>query len=70
MQTVLIIDDEKDLCRLLKMALRKEKFFVDCVFSLAEAKQKLLEHPSIVLLDNNLPDGSGLDFLKAHPTRF
>ena len=70
MQTVLIIDDEEDLCRLLMMALRKEKFIIDCAYSLAEAKPKLLLRPSIVLLDNNLPDGSGLDFLKAHPTAF
>jgi len=70
MQTVLIIDDEKDLCRLLTIALKREKFWVDCAYSLAEARSKLLEHPSIVLLDNNLPDGSGLDFFKEHHKAF
>ncbi len=70
MQSVLIIDDEKDLCQLLAVALRRQNFRVDCAFSIAEAKLKLLEHPSIVLLDNNLPDGSGLDFLKTHPMAF
>jgi response regulator of citrate/malate metabolism len=29
-----------------------------------------MEHPSIVLLDNNLSDGSGLDVLKEHPNSF
>src|SRR4051812_29040344 len=70
MQTVLIIDDEKDLCRLLTISLRKDNFLVACAFNLAEAKLKLLEQPSIVLLDNNLPDGSGLDYLKKHPIDF
>ena len=70
MKTVLIIDDEKDLCRLLTIALKREKFGVDCAYSLAEARSKLLEHPSIVLLDNNLPDGSGLDFFKEHLDAF
>ena len=70
MQTVLIIDDERDLCRLLTIALRKEKYLVDCAFNLADAKNKLLEHPSFILLDNNLPDGSGLDYLKEHPNSF
>jgi DNA-binding response OmpR family regulator len=70
MQTILIIDDEEDLCRLLIIALRKDKFHVVCCHTLADARIKLLEHPSIVLLDNNLPDGSGLDFLKEHPNAF
>jgi DNA-binding response OmpR family regulator len=70
MKTVLIIDDEKDLCRLLTISLRKEKIHVDCAFSLADAKSKLLDHPSIVLLDNNLPDGLGLDFLRENPQAF
>jgi two-component system response regulator PilR (NtrC family) len=70
MQTILIIDDEEDLCRLLVIALRKEKFNVICSQTLADARIKLREHPSIVLLDNNLPDGSGLDFLKGHPNAF
>ena len=70
MQTVLIIDDERDLCSLLTIALKKEKFYVECAYSLAEASKKLLRHPSIVLLDNNLPDGSGLDFFKEHPNAF
>jgi DNA-binding response OmpR family regulator len=70
MLTILIIDDEEDLCRLLIIALRKEKFHAVSCHTLAEARIKLLEHPSIVLLDNNLPDGSGLDFLKEYPNAF
>ena len=67
---ILVIDDEKDFCELIKNILLKENFLVECAFSLEEAEGKLREHPQIVLLDNNLPDGSGLDFLQMHPVPF
>lgn len=67
---ILIIDDETDLCHLLKMVLLKESFLVDCAFSLMDASQKLLLHPRIIFLDNNLPDGSGLEYFHDHPEEF
>ena len=67
---VLVIDDEKDFCELIKNILASENFLVDCAFTLEEADEKLREHPQIVLLDNNLPDGSGLDYLQMHPVPF
>jgi DNA-binding NtrC family response regulator len=67
---LLVIDDEKDFCELIKNILTRENFEVDCAFTLEEAERKLREHPQIVLLDNNLPDGSGLDFLQMHPIPF
>jgi DNA-binding response OmpR family regulator len=67
---ILVIDDEKDFCELLKNILARENFVVDCAFTLEEAEEKLREHPQIVLLDNNLPDGSGLDYLQMHPVPF
>jgi len=67
---VLVIDDEKDFCELIKNILAKENFLVDCAFTLGEAEEKLREHPQIVLLDNNLPDGFGLEFLQMHPVPF
>jgi two-component system, OmpR family, response regulator len=67
---VLVIDDERDFCELIKNILAKENFEVDCAFSLEEAEEKLSENPQIVLLDNNLPDGCGLDFLQMHPVPF
>jgi len=69
-KTVLIIDDENDLCELISMVLEREGFLVDCACNLAEAMFKLNVHPDIVLLDNNLPDGTGLDFLQMHPVDF
>lgn len=70
MKTILIIDDEPDLCAFLKHMLTKEDFQVDCAHTLAEAKEKLNRHPGVVLLDNNLPDGVGLDYMHSHPVEF
>jgi DNA-binding NtrC family response regulator len=67
---VLVIDDERDFCELIKNILARENFLVDCAFSLEEAKEKLSQHPEVILLDNNLPDGSGLDYLQMHPVDF
>ncbi len=67
---ILIIDDEKDLCELIRQTLVKENYEVQCAYDLKDAGQKLAAHPQIVLLDNNLPDGSGLDFLRMHPVEF
>lgn len=69
-KSVLVIDDENDLCKLVSIVLNKDGFQVSCAHNLAEAKQKLHERPDIVLLDNNLPDGTGLDFLQTHPSNF
>ena len=69
-QKILIIDDEKDLCDLIKGILERENFSVDCAYTLKEAAVKLNQHPAIILLDNNLPDGSGLDYLQLHPDPF
>jgi DNA-binding response OmpR family regulator len=66
----LIIDDESDLCSLLKKALMPDNYAVDCAYSLSEADNKLRDHPNIILLDNNLPDGTGLEYLQMHPVQF
>ena len=67
---ILIIDDERDLCHLLEIVLLKEHFLVDCAYNLTDAGQKLLLHPEIIFLDNNLPDGSGLDYFHEHHEEF
>ena len=69
-KSVLVIDDEKDLCEVISRVLKKEGFEVDCAFSLAEAGHKLTAHPDIVIMDDNLPDGSGLEYIQLHPVEF
>ena len=64
---VLILDDEKDLCELVKEILKPEQYQVDCAYTLKEGMKKWgSHHPSVVLLDNNLPDGLGLDMIETH----
>jgi len=70
---VLIIDDEGDLCLLLNILLEGKGMDIQHVQSIAKAEEYLLqEKPSLILLDNRLPDGFGVDFLiflkTEHPT--
>ena len=59
----LIVDDEVDICFLLKDILQR-KFESSSVTSLAEAKQYLQFHePSVIFLDNKLSDGLGIDHI-------
>ena len=69
-KSVLIIDDESDLCALIKLVFMRENFAVDCALNLAEATAKLPAHPDIILLDNNLPDGLGLEYYRNNTGSF
>ncbi len=61
----LIIDDDKDFCQLLESMLDPARFNTVSVHTLAQADQALHRiHPRIVLLDNHLPDGRGIDFIR------
>jgi DNA-binding response OmpR family regulator len=69
---VLIVEDEIDICFLLKGILRKKNLQTTFVNSIHEAQDLLaIQHPSILFLDNNLPDGYGVDFIyqikNSHP---
>lgn len=56
----LIIDDEVDLCLLLKSYLTRKGFQVTLAHSLSDGLTKIQENnPNILFLDNNLPDGLG-----------
>lgn len=60
--TVLIVDDDRDHVEILAFRLTRLGYRVQ-VATTAEAAQRLLasaRRPSLVLLDINLPDGSGL----------
>lgn len=60
----LIVDDEVDICFLLSYMLGKNSIQSDYVTSIREAKEALKnEHPSMMLLDNHLSDGLGIDFI-------
>ncbi len=59
---VLIIDDEVDLCLLLKTYLIRRNYDVYYSHTLSEGLNQFKEiRPDILFLDNNLPDGIGWD---------
>ena len=60
---VLIIDDEKDLCQLLQVICQQRGLNTLIAHNLEEASIKLSKNPDIIFLDNNLPDGSGFEFI-------
>lgn len=69
---MLIIDDELDLCFLLKDYFTRRQYDVYVYHTLEEGMRALEEvKPEIILLDNNLPDGTGWsiapDIAKSHP---
>ena len=64
-QTALIIDDDQDVCYLLVKALARGKIHAGTAHNLEQAIHCLKEiNPSLILLDNNLPDGLGLSLMK------
>jgi two-component system, OmpR family, response regulator len=61
---VLIIEDEGDMCLLLNILLNGRELELDHVKSLLAAEDYLKqENPKVILLDNKLPDGFGIDFI-------
>jgi len=61
---VLIVDDELDICYLLSGMLKQRNFRTGFVNSLSDAVIALqTDTPTLLFLDNHLPDGFGLDFI-------
>ena len=61
---VLIVDDELDICYLLSGMLKQRNFLTGFVNTLSDAANALkMDTPSLLFLDNHLPDGFGLDFV-------
>jgi two-component system OmpR family response regulator len=65
MMKALIIDDEIDICYLLSSILKNKDVYPEYVNTLSEAAVALeTNSPSIIFLDNHLPDGMGMDFIR------
>lgn len=63
---ILIIEDEKDMMHNMQATLERENFLVECAVTFKEAISKIGVYDyDCILLDITLPDGNGLEILKA-----
>ena len=61
---MLVVEDQGETCLLLDLILSDRKFKLDYVNNLLDADEYLgKNNPSMILLDNKLPDGYGVDFI-------
>ena len=66
MKNILVVEDDRGLREGIELALRREEFSFMLCESLTQARKALAESQcfDLILLDINLPDGSGYDLLK------
>ena len=61
---ILIVEDEGDICLILNLMLKKDDVEIEHVNTLAKADKFLKEQtPQIIIMDNKLPDGLGIDHI-------
>ena len=63
-QSILVVDDERTLCDVLKLNLEFEGFKVDLAYSAEDALKMPLESYSLILLDVMMHEMSGLELVK------
>ncbi|MFA6232421.1 MAG: sigma-54 dependent transcriptional regulator [Rhodanobacter sp.] len=65
LQTVLVIDDERDIRELLTITLGRMDLQVDAVGTVTEARRALVEHSyDLCFTDMRLPDGNGQEIIE------
>jgi two-component system, OmpR family, response regulator len=63
-QKILIVEDEGDMCLVLEMILHKKDVTIDHVKKIAAAEAYIKNAaPDLIVLDNCLPDGLGVNFI-------
>ena len=68
---ILVVEDEGQIGLVLNMILADRHFDLDYVNNLLDAQEYLEKNkPSIVILDNKLPDGFGVDFISYIKRKF
>ncbi len=63
MKRVLIVDDEENIGRSLRLILEREGYAVSTCSSVGQAKA-FSQRPDVYLIDVRLPDGSGIDLVR------
>ena len=67
--SALVIDDDNDLCLLLKSLLETLMPSVYCADNLRSGLYTIAKHkPDVIFVDNNLPDGQSSDFISQMKT--
>jgi two-component system, OmpR family, response regulator len=68
---ILVVEDEGEMCLLLNLILDDKDMNVEHVKTLSAADAFLQKkQPSLILLDNRLPDGYGFDFISYLKTNY
>jgi len=61
---MLVVEDQGEMCLVLGLILSDREFQLDYVNNLLDADEYLQKNkPSVIILDNQLPDGFGVDFI-------
>lgn len=61
---ILVVEDDRTLNEGISFALGKEGYRVHSAYTLREAEKRLKQKMNLILLDINLPDGDGREFLE------
>jgi CheY-like chemotaxis protein len=62
---ILVVDDHLDTARVMSLLLERQGFNVKIATSVSEAMKLLSEPLDLLISDLDLPDGSGLDIMRA-----
>lgn len=62
-KTILVIDDEKDICSFLKNVLEESGYRAFVAYDGIEGLESIEQHnPNLIILDMNMPKMSGIEF--------
>lgn len=71
MRKAFVIDDEEDICLLLSRFLKRNQFQVEYAMNLKDGLENIESNKvDLLFLDNNLPDGSGIEHVKDIKMKF
>lgn len=65
MEKILIVEDDEELGKGVKLFLEQKGFLVELVTTMSDALLKLDDTMNLIILDRNLPDGNGLTLCRS-----